>query len=324
MLVNVKRFSVPSTLCCVLAVFCTHAVKAVEYDKIYAENERVISNDGYWGKRGHIGGKEVQKVAPVKAEPEITPEPEVISYPEPDYSNISFGIVLHNNYEDYEYNSTTFDNNLGIDYLLSDVVGQDVVWQINAVRNDDGVFLANGIGVKPEDSIVGLGYNAFFDLDLEHGDTRFSFGGKYSDPTYIFNLSANAYVPTTSGNEEGDLAPSADIRIDGAISPTLSFHSAVEQYFGDRIRVGDRYDPVDDPQRFILGFDFTPVSLVQLGVEVNKVKDHDTGFGVYLFFNYDPWKTFNEQVMPLFDTDLVIRKLTQFSRTKTLARFAGE
>ena len=303
-----------------LALLCTAPVSASEVDKYYSDNEGTISNDGYWGKkRGHLGGEEKKKVNPVESAPE-EPEFEPFAFPRPKYSNLSFGLTLQSNYDDYERHGTTLQNNPGFDYVLDDVFGEDTVWQANLHRNNDDLVLANGIGVMPEDSLLPFGFNAFVDAELGTGNTRFSVGTKYEDPDYIFNLSSNFYKPITSDDEPGDLAPSIDVRAEGAISPVIQLHASAELFFGDNIQLSDDYDPTDGSYKLTAGLDYTPIPLIQLGIEATQVKSHDMGYGVYLYLNYDPWQPFDEQIASILDTDFAQRKMIPFSRSNVLAR----
>lgn len=292
-------------------------------DKYYSENDEKISNKGYWGKqRGHIGGKEERKPKPVVEEPEEAPfEPYL--FPEPLYSNLSFGITLHSNYDDYDRHGTSLANNPGFDYVLDNVFTEDLVWQANIDYKNDDILVSNGIGILPEDSLVGLGVNAFWDVELDSGNHRFSLGTKYDDPDYIFNLSSNIYFPLSGRGEKDDLVNSMDIRAEGAITPTLQFHSSFEYFFGDDIRINKDYDPTNNSNKLTAGLDYTPMALLQLGVEATKVKDHEVGYGVYLYFNYDPWRPLNEQLELILDNGFSMHQMIPFSRSKVLSRTAN-
>lgn len=321
----VKRLGVvflASFLSLNLTLLCAAPVSANEVDKYYSDNAGAISNDGYWGKkRGHLGGEEKKKVNPVKTELE-EPEFEPFAFPRPKYSNLSFGLTLQSNYDDYERHGTTLKNNPGFDYVLDDVFEDDVVWQANLHRNNDDLVLSNGLGVMSEDSLLPFGFNAFVDAELGTGNTRFSLGSKYEDPDYIFNLSSNFYKPIAGDDEPGDLAPSIDVRAEGAISPVIQFHASAEYYFGDNIQLSDDYDPTDGSHKLTAGLDYTPIPLIQLGVEATKVESHDMGYGVYLYFNYDPWEPFDKQIESILDTDFAQRKMIPFSRSNVMARFS--
>ncbi|WP_255554880.1 inverse autotransporter beta domain-containing protein [Moritella sp. 24] len=289
-------------------------------DKYYSENDDKISNKGYWGKqRGHLGGEEQRKPKPVVEEPE-EPAFEPFLFPEPLYSNISFGLQLHSNYEDYDRHGTSLANNPGIDYVVDNVFTDDLVWQANVDYKNDDVLISNGIGVLPEDSLIGVGVNAFWDVELNSGNHRLSVGAKYDDPNYIFNLSSNIYFPLSGKGSEDDLVNSMDIRAEGAITPTLQFHSSFEYFFGDDIQVTEDYDPTNNSNKLTAGLDYTPIPLLQFGVEATKVKDHEVGYGVYLYFNYDPWRPFNEQLELILDSDFSMHQMIPFSRSKVLPR----
>lgn len=293
-------------------------------DKYYSENEGKISNKGHWGKqRGHVGGEEQRKPTPVVEEPE-KPEFEPFAFPKPLYSNLNFGLELHSNYDDYDRHGTSLANNPGFDYVLDNVFTDDLVWQANIDYKNDDLLVSNGIGILPEDSLVGVGVNAFWDVEMSSGNHRLSVGSKYDDPNYIFNLSSNIYFPLSGKDSEGDLVNSVDIRAEGAITPTLQFHSSFEYFFGDNIQVSDDYDPTDNSHKLTAGLDYTPIPLLQLGVEATKVQDHEVGYGVYLSFNYDPWRPLNEQLEVIFDNDFSTHQMIPFSRSKTLARTAEQ
>lgn len=305
-----------------LLLFLPTAINAAE-DKYYSESEGKISNEGYWGsQRGHIGGEEKQKPKP-PVEPAVEPEFEPFVFPGPLYSNLSFGLVLHNDYEDYDRHGSSSDINPGIDLVFDNVFADDLVWQANVDYKNEDVLVSNGIGILPEDSLIGIGVNAFWDIELNSGNQRFSVGGKYDDPNYVFNLSSNIYFPTTGTGDEGDLVNSMDVRAEGAITPTLQFHSSYEYFFGDNIKVSDGYDPTNNSHKFTVGIDYQPIALLQLGVEATKVKEHDIGYGVYLSFNYDPWRPLTEQLDVIFDNDFSIHQMIPFSRSTVLSRTAN-
>ncbi|QUM86612.1 inverse autotransporter beta domain-containing protein [Moritella sp. 28] len=294
-------------------------------DKYYSENEGEgkVSNKGYWGKnRGHVGGEEQRKPSPIVEEPE-QPEFTPFEFPVPLYSNLSFGITLNSNYDDYERHGTSLASNPGIDYVVDDIFADDLVWQANIDYKNGDVLVSNGIGILPEDSLIGVGVNAFWDIELNSGNHRLSVGTKYDDPNYIFNLSSNIYFPTSGKDHEGDLVNSVDIRAEGAITTTVKFHSSFEYFFGDDIQMNDDYDPTDNSHKLTVGLDYTPISLLQLGAEATKVKEHDVGYGVYLYFNYDPWRPLSEQLELISDNDFLMHQMIPFSRSKVLPRTAN-
>jgi len=292
-------------------------------DKYYSENEGEISNQGYWGKqRGHVGGEEQRKPSPVvedAEEPKFTP----FELPEPLYSNLSFGITLHSNYDDYDRHGTSLANNPGIDYVLDNVFADDLVWQANVDYKNKDILVSNGIGILPEDSLIGVGVNAFWDVELNSGNHRLSLGTKYDDPNYIFNLSSNIYLPLSGKGDKDDLVNSVDIRAEGAITTTVQFHSSFEYFFGDDIQMNDDYDPSDNSHKLTVGLDYTPIALLQLGAEATKVKDHDVGYGVYLYFNYNPWRPFSEQLELILDNGFSMHQMIPFSRSKVLPHTAN-
>jgi len=305
--------------CVTLLLSLSASINAAE-DKYYSENEGAISNKGYWGKqRGHLGGEEQRKPTFVVEEP-AEPAFEPIEFSKPLYSNLSFGLELHSNYDDYDRHGTSLANNPGFDYVLDNVFADDLVWQANIDYKNEDILVSNGIGILPEDSLIGVGVNAFFDAELSSGNHRFSVGAKYDDPNYIFNLSSNIYFPTSGKGEPDDLVNSLDIRAEGAITPTVQFHSSLEYFFGDDIQVSENYDPTNNSHKFTAGLDYTPIPLLQLGVEATKVQDHDVGYGVYLYFNYDPWRPLNEQLELILDNDFSMHEMIPFSRSKALAR----
>lgn len=294
-------------------------VNAAE-DKFYSDNDDEISNKGYWGKqRGHLGGKEERKPQPVVEEPEEPPF-EPFSFTKPLYSNLSFGLTLNSNYDDYDRHGTSFANNPGFDYVLDNVFTEDLVWQANINYKNEDILISNGIGILPEDSLIGVGVNAFWDMEANSGSNRFSVGAKYDDPDYIFNLSSNIYFPLSGKGEPDDFVNSMDIRAEGAITPTLTFHSSIEYFFGDDVKVSEQYSPTNNSHKVTAGLDYTPIPLLQFGVEATKVQDHDLGYGVYLYFNYDPWRPFNEQLELILDNDFSLHEMIPFSRSKVLGR----
>jgi len=289
-------------------------------DKYYSENEGKVSNKGYWGKnRGHVGGEEQHKPTPIVEEPEFSP----FELPKPLYSNLSFGITLNSNYDDYDRHGTSLASNPGIDYVVDDIFADDLVWQANVDYKNKDILVSNGIGILPEDSLIGVGVNAFWDAEVKSGNHRLSVGTKYDDPNYIFNLSSNIYFPLSGKDHKDDLVNSVDIRAEGAITATLQFHSSFEYFFGDDIRMNNDYDATDNSHKLTVGLDYTPIALLQLGAEATKVKEHDVGYGVYLYFNYNPWRPFSEQLELILDNDFSTHQMIPFSRSKVLARTAN-
>jgi hypothetical protein len=316
-----SRGQLPAVLlsCVTLLLSFSPVIYAAD-DKYYSENEGKISNDGYWGsQRGHLGGEEKRKPTLVIEEPE-EPEFEPVEFLKPIYSNLSFGLELHSNYDDYDRHGSSLDNNPGFDYVLDNVFAEDLVWQANIDYKNEKILITNGIGILPEDSLIGVGVNAFLDVELNSGNQRLSVGTKYDDPDYIFNLSSNIYFPLSGKDEIDDLVTSMDIRAEGAITPTVTFHSSLEYFVGDDVQINDNYDLTDNSHKLTAGLDYTPIPLLQFGVETTKVKDHDFGYGVYIYLNYDPWRPLNEQLEWILDNDFALHEMIPFSRSKVLAR----
>lgn len=314
-------FPVASLFFAILLLSFATSISAAE-DKYYSENEGKISNDGYWGKkRGHVGGEEQRKPTPPAETPE-EPGFEALEFTKPLYSKLSFGLVLQSNYDDYERHGSSLADNPGFDYVVDNVFTDDLVWQANIDYKNDDILISNGIGILPEDSLIGVGVNAFWDVEVDSGEQRLSVGTKYDDPDYVFNLSSNIYFPVSGKDEADNLVTSMDLRAEGAITPTLQFHSSFEYFWGDNIQINDDYDPSDNSHKFTAGLDYTPISLLQFGVEATKVKEHDVGYGIYLYFNYDPWRPLNEQLELILDNDFSMHEMIPFSRSKVLSRTA--
>lgn len=290
-------------------------------NKFYVDNDNKISNEGYWGSnRGHLGGQEAVKTVPDTepvVEEEVTEDTSVLNdyeAVEPTYNNIRFAFAVEDNYEEY--------NTLGLDfdYVLADAVVKDVAWQTSFRQNQHRLVWSNGIGVLPDADDLELGYNAFIDWDFGSMNSRASIGTKYDDPVYAYSLSSNVYVPLTWERENGDFAPSVDIRMQGAMSNVLQFHMSAEYFSGNNIQVGRDYPISDDSHKLTIGFDYTPMPVLQVGIEANKVKDHDVGYAAYISFNFNLWKSLSEQFAPIVDLEFFESQLVPFSRSKVLAK----
>jgi len=290
-------------------------------NKFYVENDNKISNEGYWGSdRGHLGEQEAVKIAP---DVERAPKEDVVEdtmvlddyeVVEPIYNNLRFAFAVEDNYEDYNTMGLDFD------YVLGDAFAEDVAWQTNFRQNKHRLVWANGIGVLPDADDLELGYNAFVDWDFGSMNSRASIGTKYDDPVYAYSLSSNIYVPLTWERENGDFAPSVDVRMQGAMSNVLQFHVSAEYFSGNNIQVGNNNPISDDSHMLTVGFDYTPIPVLQLGIEANKVKKNDIGYAAYIFFNFNLWESLSEQFAPIVDLTFFESQLVPFSRSKVLAR----
>lgn len=297
-----------------LVLFTPFILTAAD-DKYYGENEGQISNDGYWGgQRGHIGAEEliISNSEPEETDSELFPDYEFV---EPTYSNLGFAFAVQSNYDDYNTYSLDFE------YVMNDIGEMEgIAWQTNLRQNEKTLIWSNGIGILPEGEENPIGYNVFLDFDARELDGRASFGLKYDDPIYVYSVSSNIYIPLAFSEGKDDIAPSIDVRLEGAMSAVVLFHASAELFDGTNIRVGRGYPTTSGSNKLTVGLDYVPTPIFRIGVEANKVKGHDVGYAAYINFNFDLWGTISEQMEDIVDLDFAIDQQIPFSRSKVMAR----
>lgn len=178
------------------------------------------------------------------------------------------------------------------------------------IRAPDGRTTGNiGMGVRTfyTDKWM-FGGNAFFDNDFTGKNRRIGFGAEAW--TNFLKLSANTYAGTTKWHSSRDFndynekpADGYDIRAEAYLPtyPQLGAKLMYEQYYGDKVALFDTDHLQKDPSAVTAGVSYTPVPLIQLGVNYKHGQDSMDETQFLINFQYDFGQNWNYQI----DTDKV-------------------
>lgn len=169
------------------------------------------------------------------------------------------------------------------------------------VRAPDGRATTNiGLGVRTfyiTDWM--LGANVFFDDDITGKNRRVGVGTEAW--TNNLKISANTYFGTTQWHQSRDLddynekpADGYDLRLEGYLPalPQLGAKVMYEQYYGDNVALFDTDHLQRDPSAISTGLNYTPIPLLQFGVDYKRGQDSldDTQFTLTLRYDISlPW-----------------------------------
>jgi hypothetical protein len=178
---------------------------------------------------------------------------------------------------------------------------RDIFFTQGGVRyNDDRVTTNLGLGHRHFINSWMLGYNAFYDSTWNNVNRRWGLGLEaWRDNLH---LSSNLYQGITgwhgSLQHEGyDERPADgwDIRAEGWLPalPQVGMKAVYEQYYGKNVALFSNFsDRQNNPHAFTLGLNYTPVSLVTMGVEQKIGKGGVNDSQLTLGLNYrfgEPW-----------------------------------
>lgn len=183
----------------------------------------------------------------------------------------------------------------------------DVVFTQLGAREHDDLFTTNvGLGHRHFFNQWMMGYNVFWDNSWRNVNRRYGLGLEIWRDNLRF--SGNVYRGISgwhnSGQHEGyDERPADgwDIRTEGWLPafPQLGGKIGYEQYYGDNVALFDNFsDRQKNPHVFTLGLNYTPVSLVTVGVDQKMGKGgmNDTQFTMQL--TYRPGESWSKQISP--------------------------
>ena len=199
-------------------------------------------------------------------------------------------------------------DNSAIDFLLPLYDNQkSMLFTQLGMRAPDGRTTTNiGMGVRTfnlENWM--LGANVFFDDDITGKNRRVGFGAE----AWMDNLklSANTYLGTTTWHQSRDFddynekpADGYDVRAEGYLPafPQLGAKVMYEQYYGDNVALFDTDHLQTDPSAVTAGINYTPVPLIEFGIDYKRGQDSldDTQFTLAL--RYDLGQSWRAQTDP--------------------------
>jgi len=163
--------------------------------------------------------------------------------------------------------------------------------QLGLTQQDDGLVSNAGIGQRWMTGDWLLGYNTFWDNQLESHLQRAGLGaeawGEY------LRLSANYYQPLSGWNDEGATLQQRMARgYDITAQARLPFYQhintsvSVEQYFGERVDLFDSGTGYHNPMAVSVGLNYTPVPLVTVTAQHRQGESGESQNDLGLKLNY--------------------------------------
>ncbi|MGL5345181.1 MAG: inverse autotransporter beta domain-containing protein [Plesiomonas sp.] len=177
--------------------------------------------------------------------------------------------------------------------------------QLGLRHRDDRTTVNAGIGQRHFDmkDVEMLGYNLFFDHEIEAGHTRVGVGLEYWRD--FLKFSANGYIGLTAWKASEALvdyderaADGLDLRAEAYLPshPQLGGELKYEQYFGEEVALSDVNNRQQDPYVMSVGINYTPVSLITAGVDYIKEKGRSGDTQFNLAFNYRLGESLDKQL----------------------------
>ena len=163
--------------------------------------------------------------------------------------------------------------------------------QLGLTQQDDGLVSNAGIGQRWMAGNWLLGYNTFYDNQMDTHLQRAGFGaeawGEY------LRLSANFYEPLSGWHDDGAtlqqrMARGYDITAQARMPfyQHLNTSLSLEQYFGDSVDLFDSGTGYHNPMAVKVGLNYTPVPLVTLTAQHKQGESGDSQNDLGLKLNY--------------------------------------
>ncbi|MFM2643035.1 Ig-like domain-containing protein [Vibrio chagasii] len=217
-----------------------------------------------------------------------------------------------------------------------DISTEGVFGEVEAIvplhaTDNDFIFIQPGVTLNNDERFngrdfahVGLGYraivnstmygiNSFIDYDLERGHRRGSIGGELKHESY--SLYSNAYFPLSDWKTSPDTfeqlgnmvlderpAKSIDFGIEGYLPayPWLSADATYRQYFGENVESPNGDNPTTNPFETSVGLTYTPIPLVNLGVNYSYHSGQGDDFSAGLELKYVFGESIANQIDPSY------------------------
>ncbi|UNH43802.1 inverse autotransporter beta domain-containing protein [Moellerella wisconsensis] len=220
--------------------------------------------------------------------------------------------------------SFTIDNNYSLkgselDLLIPFYDSEQILFytQLGGRYKNDRTTLNSGLGTRIfiKNNWM-LGSNIFFDADITGRNQRLGLGIEaWRD---YLKLSANQYIGLTNWHQSRDFtdynerpANGFDIRAEGYLSfyPHIGANLVYEVYQGDQVAIFDKNERQKDPYAFTLGANYTPFSLVTVGIDHRMGKSHKEDTLLNLQINYRFGESLQNQLSGTYVDN--IRQLSQ-------------
>ncbi|MGL5757773.1 inverse autotransporter beta domain-containing protein, partial [Plesiomonas sp.] len=177
--------------------------------------------------------------------------------------------------------------------------------QLGLRHKDDRTTVNAGVGQRHFDTkdVEMLGYNLFFDHEIEAGHTRMGVGLEYWRD--FLKLSANGYIGLTGWKASETLidyderaADGLDLRAEAYLPshPQLGGKLKYEQYFGNEVALSDYNNLQKDPYAMTVGVNYTPIPLITAGIDYTKEKGKSGDAQLNLTFNYRLGESWDKQL----------------------------
>ncbi|MGL6117917.1 inverse autotransporter beta domain-containing protein, partial [Plesiomonas sp.] len=177
--------------------------------------------------------------------------------------------------------------------------------QLGLRHRDDRTTVNAGVGQRHFDTkdVEMLGYNLFFDHEIEAGHTRVGVGLEYWRD--YLKLSANGYIGLSGWKASEELvdyderaADGLDLRAEAYLPshPQLGGKLKYEQYFGNEVALSNTENRQKDPYSTTIGVNYTPIPLITAGVDYIKEKGQSGDTQFNLEFNYRLGESLDKQL----------------------------
>lgn len=177
--------------------------------------------------------------------------------------------------------------------------------QFGARHQDERTTVNLGVGQRHFFNNQMVGYNAFYDHELDNAHSRASVGAEYAID--YLKASANGYFGITDWTEsdesvdfEEKVADGFDVRLEGYLpaAPQLGAKLMYEQYFGDNVNLFGDDHTQSDPSAVTIGLNYTPVPLLTFGAEHKMGQDNQDETIFTVGFNIRFGESIEKQLDP--------------------------
>ncbi|MGT3339639.1 inverse autotransporter beta domain-containing protein [Yersinia enterocolitica] len=198
-------------------------------------------------------------------------------------------------------------SNSALDFLIPwhDKDESILFMQLGARNKNNRNTVNVGVGVRTHIGNWMYGINSFVDNDITGHNKRIGIGTEaWAD---YLKLSANSYLGITNWHQSRDFehyyerpAHGYDIRAEAYIPsyPQLGGKLMYEKYRGDDVGLFGKNNRQKNPYAVTAGINYSPVSLVVLGIDhrIGQSSSNDTNFNVQL--NYRLGESWQKQINP--------------------------
>ncbi|WP_052489930.1 YrIlm family inverse autotransporter adhesin [Yersinia aldovae] len=209
--------------------------------------------------------------------------------------------VQFNTNDDFEFDSSAIDLLLP----LHDSQKNMLFVQLGGRNKDSRNTINIGAGVRAFLNNWMYGANTFFDNDITGNNRRGGIGAEAW--TDYLKLSINGYFGTTDWHQSRDFADynerpanGYDLRAEAylPVYPQLGGKLMYEQYNGDEVALFGKDKRQKDPHAITAGINYTPVSLVTVGIDHRAGKSSKSDSSINIQFNYHLGNSWQSHIDP--------------------------